>query len=181
MKRRLAAACLAGVALAAAPARGDGGVACGSGGAPPLRLHVLVAPTPLRVGPAEISVYLQTEDDVPGGPPPRVRLRVSRPDFCEPTRELEAVAGGSGGALPGARVIFELPGPVVIDAEAAAGAAVARATCRLEVAPAGSPLRAHWPLLALPPAAVALYAANRTLAARAAERRRGLSAPRPRW
>ena len=166
-----AAGALLGLALVAAGRAGaDGGVVCARGGDGPLRLSLFVAPTPLRVGRAELSVWLERGSEA--GPPPPIRLRVSRPDFCEPTRDLEAVPGGAGGALPGATVALEIPGPVVIEAHAVSGVRRVAASCRLEVAPASSPLAAHWPALALPPTAVALYAAHRALAAREAGRRR---------
>lgn len=175
MRRGRPAPLLLGLALAAAEiARADGGLPCGSGGAPPLRLTLWVAPTPVRVGPAELSVLVQSDGIAAGAAPPRVRLRVSRPDFCEPTRDLEAVPGGSGGTRPGAMVTLEMPGPVIVEAEASAGSVTARAICKLEVAPAASPLREHVALLSLPPAAVALYAGSRVLAARQAARRRRL-------
>lgn len=167
LARRVALLCvLASGPLVAPPAAADGGVICGSAAAGGLRLTVWVEPTPLRVGASEISVLVQDDASARTRPDVPVRIALEGAPWCGPADD--APPGTSGGPLlRGVRKEIRAPGRIRVVATAGA----ASVTCALDVEEALPPLAERWPLLAVPPLAVALYAAGRGLAAAQARRR----------
>lgn len=152
--------------LVAPPAAADGGVVCGSAAAAGLRLTVRVAPTPVRVGPAEIAVLVQDDASARIRPDVPVRIALEGAPWCGPAEQAPPGTSG-GGLLRGVRKEVLAPGPIRI----VATAGETSVTCALEVEDALPPLVERWPLLAVPPLAVALYAAGRSLAAAQGRRR----------
>jgi hypothetical protein len=158
---------------AAGIAAADGGRVCASAVAGTHRLTLFIQPTPVRVGEAEVGVLVQDAASGEVRPETNVRLRVHAAGSDGPVTEVAARGGVTENRLlRGATLSFATPGEVAIEAEVA-GDAAPRVRCAVAVEAAAPPLVAHWPLLALPPAAVALYVAHQVLAERQAARRRG--------
>ena len=181
-RARALAACL-GAMLLARGAAADGGSLCASEVEAGLRVSVFLDPTPLRVGPAEIGVLVQGAADDRPIPAASVRLRLSRPGNEAGARELEARIGTAANRLlHAATTSLDASGALEIEVHVSQGGHDARVRCSAEVGAGAPPLLVWWPLLALPPAAVALFATHQVLAGRLRARRAGhLTPPRPRW
>ncbi|MCC6641318.1 MAG: hypothetical protein IT386_09175 [Deltaproteobacteria bacterium] len=172
MRARLLAIAAALAAAAPCPAaRGDGGRVCASEASGALRVTVLTSPTPIRVGVAEVVVRVDDVNDSSPASAAAVALLLRAADGT--TQEIDArpVAGASS-SLYSVEVALASTGPLVIEARAGHGAVTSMVRCRTQVESALPPLRDHWPLVALPPVAVALFVTSRLLARRNATRRR---------
>jgi hypothetical protein len=151
----------------------DGGTIRLVESAGPFVVTVFTAPEPLRVGPVDVSVLVQ---DRLGGTPlldVQVTLQAAPPagDGATALRD-EATRAEAGNKLVYASVFaIDRPGAWTLRATVRRGDETADVSCALPILPATSGLRILWPFLALPPAAVLLYALHGWLA-----RRRGLPA-----
>ncbi len=162
-------------AIAARPARGDGGTVRLVRTVGPFVLTVFSLPEPLRVGPADVSVLVQ--DRAGGGPvlDARVTLAVLPPDGDAPPRLLEATHDdATNKLLYAARLVIDRAGTWTVRVAVRHGADTAEAQCPLPVAARASGLSPIWPYLALPPLVIALYALRSRL-----QRRRRSGASRP--
>ncbi len=169
--RRLAPVAMLVAALAAPAARSDGGRVCASQAEDGVRATLLTSPTPLRVGRAELVLVVEDAGGRAADLAAGVRLRLRAADGS--VRDLDAArSAGAGGEVYAATADFGATGPIEI--EARAGRAAAR--CRIEVEPAAPRILAHWPLVAFPPLAVALFVTSRLLARRRPRRPRQLAA-----
>jgi RsiW-degrading membrane proteinase PrsW (M82 family) len=177
-RRRGAAvtALLALVVLAPAPASGDGGTVRlveRSGG---FVITVFSAPEPLRVGPADLSVLVQDEADAAPVLDARISLEAVPPAGAAGVVRLEATrAHATNKLLYATPFTPELPGAWTLGVRVQRGTDVAEARTVLPVGPARSGLWSLWPYLALPPAAVALYALAAWLSVRRHARPRDLA------
>lgn len=176
MKAFWLAACL--LALPGA-ARADAGTLLLREARGPLRVTLLAGPTPLRAGPVELEVLVQSS--ATGAPvlDTRTALRLAGP---RPGDRLEAVAEpGVGGnhLFQGSRVALASPGTwrVELLVTDAAGAEETFHT-RLELAPPQGPARRYWALIAAAPAALALLALHQALGLALAARSRGVGTSR---
>jgi hypothetical protein len=147
-----------------AAARGDAGTVALREARGPLVVTLLVGPTPLRAGPVELEVLVQSS--ATGAPvlDTGTALRLAGPG---PGDRLEAVAEpGVGGnqLFQGARVALASPGTWQIEllVTDAAGAEETFHT-RLEVAPPRGPARRYWAWIAAAPAGLALLALHQAL------------------
>jgi hypothetical protein len=157
---------------AAASARADGGTVRFSGTGGGYRITVFTAPSPLRVGPADISVLVQ--DAASGEPLPLAEVHLS---LTQPHGQTLAARASTEAAtnklLHAAQV--ELPasgcwdlavtvegphGPVAVD-------------CRFEAAEALPRWRELWPWITWPAAAIALFAIHQLLSRRGNHRLHG--------
>jgi len=145
----------------ATTARGDGGLLRLNESAGPFEISVFTAPTPLRVGPADVSVMVLAtvgrapilDADV------QVALRLGAL-----ARSASAThAGATNKLLYAAWLDIPEPGAWALDVRVQSAAGSAALSSTLDVAPPLSPLVAFWPYLALPGLAVALFAAHQWL------------------
>ena len=153
--------------FAAAPAQGDGGLVRLSEEVGPFVVSVFTSPTPLRVGPADISVMVQ--DRITTQPILDAEVVVTLQPLDQggsvvsatATREL-ATNKLLYAALP------EIPSPSrwQFQVEVRRGAEVANVSCEVTVAPPASPLLSYWPYLVFPPVAICLFILHQWLKAR---------------
>jgi hypothetical protein len=151
--------------LHAAPAIGDGGTVRASEVVGGFRVTVFTNPTPLRAGPADVSVLVQDARTGAAVPGVRVTVRAELPGQPWNTANAAATPGAATNKLMQA-ALMELPAAgewqftVTVAGEPSETVRFAAAV--------GEPLpkwRAVWPWVAWPAAAVALFAAHRRLAA----------------
>lgn len=156
---------LLAAALVAPVARSDGGRVCASERSGTLRVSLLTAPTPLRVGRAEIVLVVEAAPEATT----RTRLRLWT---GERTRlDLDERSGPGGGVFP-AEVDLDLAGPIEIEAHTEQAADAVTVRCHTVAEQRRPALLANWPLLALPPLAVALFATGRLAGRPRSARRR---------
>ncbi len=156
-------------------AAGDGGTVRLVQTAGPFTVTVFSAPEPLRVGAADVSVLVQ---DGAGAPVLDATIAVALappPGVAGGAIRLAATrTAATNKLLYAARFEPPAPGAWTAEVSVARGTARARVTCALPVTAARAPgLAAVWPWLALPPAAIALYALHARL------RRRSSGPDRP--
>lgn len=149
-------------------------VAWGDGGAVqlqqprgPFLITVFTAPTPLRAGPADISVLVQNHD----GRTPlldadvRVELRSSAPGGAA-IRTAATRQQATNKLLYAAPVNVPSAGSWELRITVRHAEEVADVACQIAVATPLPPLLAHWPYLAFPPAAVMVFALHQWLRSR---------------
>jgi len=167
----LAVAC--GCVVRVAPARADGGLVRASSEQAGLIVTLFTAPTPLRVGSADVSVLVQD-----------ARTREALLDAAVDMR-LEPAGGGdalqtarldhataTNKLLQAATLALAQPGRFRLVATVRHGDASAVTSAEIEVAEPLPALLALWPLLALPPAVVGIFIVHQWL------RRRSLGTAR---
>jgi hypothetical protein len=150
-----------GALLVAAPARGDGGLLRLSETAGPLVVSVFTAPTPLRVGPLDVSIMVQATDDHSAVLDADVQVVLRAPGLertAPATRE-----AATNKLLYAALLDLPAPGRWTLAAHVRAGARSAVVSCDVDVAPPLAPALAFWPYLALPGVAIALFALHQRL------------------
>jgi hypothetical protein len=154
MRGRAAAGVLLLALIEGAVAHADGGRLRSRQVAGPFAVAVFTAPEPLAAGAADISVLVQ--DRVSGEVvlDAEVTLELSGPG---PARAIAAGAGANR-LLKAAVVDLAPAGLWTLGVAVRRGAAAARVSCELPVGAPASRLSAIWPLLALPPLAVVLFA-----------------------
>lgn len=149
------------VLLAAATARGDGGRVQLSETAGPFAVTVFTAPTPLRVGPVDVSVLVQGADG--GAPVLDAAVQVA---LAAPSGERAAAAthaAATNQLLYAAVLDVPAPGRWTLAVHVAGRAGDAAVSCEVDVAPPLPPALAFWPYLALPGVAIALFALHQWL------------------
>jgi hypothetical protein len=158
-------------ASACSAARGDGGTVRMSGRVGSHEVTVFTSPTPVRVGPVDISVLIQ--DSASGEPvaDERVRIEISPRDRSGPVlNQVATTETATNKLFYAAR--FELPEPGAWDVEVhiqeSPGVAPLRFT--LPVAPALPRWLSLWAWIAWPALAVLVYGVHRFLVRTAARR-----------
>ncbi len=142
------------------------GAACGDGGAVrlsqqtgPYRVTVFTAPTPLRVGPVDVSVFVQ--DGAGGEALPDVAVRITLTPAGRAGQSLEARATREAATNKLFRAAtFDLPAPGRWQLVAAVEGPRGEARCACEVEVEAPPPRwvELWPWFAWPVVPVVLYA-----------------------
>jgi hypothetical protein len=166
-RRAAAVASLILLVLARAPgaARGDGGAVRLSQRVGPYRVTVFTAPTPLRAGPVDVSVFVQ--DGAGGAALPDVTVRITLAPVGRdgPALEARATHEAATNKLFQAAA-FDLPAPgrwrVAVAVEGPRG----RAECACEVEAEAPPPRwvELWPWFAWPAVPVVLFVLHQVLA-----------------
>jgi hypothetical protein len=145
-------------------AHGDGGAVRLSQQAGPYRVTVFTAPTPLRAGPVDVSVFVQ--DGAGRETLPDVTVRITLTPAGRPGQPLEARASHEAATNKLFQAAtFDLPGPgrwqLVVTVEGPRGEA--RCACEIE-AEAPPPRWAElWPWFAWPVVPVVLYVLHQVL------------------
>lgn len=155
--------------LRPSPAAGDGGLVRATESSGPFVITVLTSPTPLRAGPADVSVMVQHRDTSAPVLDARVSLVLGRRDDAgAPIAVAVTRAQATNKLLYAAPV--EVPAAGVWDAAVSVerGDDRARVGVALDVETARPGGWAVWPYLALPPAAVAVFALHQWLRRRPA-------------
>ena len=143
--------------------RADGGLLRARQAAGPFIVSIFTAPEPLRVGPADVSVIVQSsKGDVLTGAVVDIFLESATPPIEQ--RRARATHDAAANKLAQAAVI-DLPaaGEWTLTVSVRANGDAADVTCVLPVAPAASRMRAIWPWLLAPPVFIALFAVHQTL------------------
>lgn len=164
-----------GVLLAAAAARGDGGLMRLSEMAGPFEITVFTAPTPLRVGAVDVSVMLLERAGHAPVLDAAVDVTVRGPG---PERTGAATHAAATNKLLYAAVLdISAAGQWSLLVQVRSNAGAAAVSCPLDVAPPLAPVVAFWPYLALPAVAIALFALHQSLKHRQARARRSYPQP----
>ena len=147
---------------------GLGGVVSADGGL--LRAHqqagtfivsIFTAPEPLRVGPVEVSVLVQSSAGVVLTD---AVVDILLESATRPIEQRGAIATQASNA-PAQAAVIGLPsaGQWTLTVSVRVGGDAAAVTCLLAVAPAASRMSLIWPWLLVPPFVIALFAAHQTL------------------
>jgi hypothetical protein len=152
----------AGVFGVAATALADGGRLRAYEETGDFRVAIFTRPEPLAAGPADVSVLVQDRETGEALLDADVTLVLSGPDGR--ASELPARRHARNRLFYGAAAELS-PGAWTVTARIRTAAAAGEARAAFEVGEAPRAVGA-WPYLALPPLAVALFAANRTLRSR---------------
>jgi hypothetical protein len=150
--------------LAAAAARGDGGLLRLKQIAGPYDISVFTAPAPLRVGRIDVSVMVLRQTD--HAPVLDAAVDVT---LRGPGGELRApatVAAATNKLLYAALIEVPAPGRWTLSARVRSGTSDVTVAGEVDVAPALSPAWTFWPYLMLPALAVALFVLHQWLKAR---------------
>ena len=155
-------ACLSGVPVGLV--RADGGAVCGSTSGGPLAVTTFTSPTPLRVGPADLSVLVQDRKTGATLLDGEVEIRLEAPPEGPPPLGVVATAGAATNRLLRAVTVqFPVAGPWRIRTTFRRDSDEATLDCAVEVIGAESPASGLWPYLALPPLAVFVFALHQWL------------------
>lgn len=153
--------------LAATRALGDGGVVQVRQADGPFVLTVFTAPTPLRAGPGDISVLVQTRDG--NAPVLDANIRLTLTPTTTDTAPIHTAVTrrhATNKLLYAAPVSLPSAGSWDLRVTAQRGQDVARVSCSIAVAAALPPLLAQWPYLAFPPVAVLIFTLHQWLRSR---------------
>ncbi len=149
----------------------DGGTVLAQQTVGPYRITLFGDPTPLRAGPADLSVLVQDAKTLAPVLNQRVEITVSAPAVTDPKAEAwvppccsmkksvttaEAThAAAQNKLLSAANLVLPASGPheltVALRPANAPAAEPTLLTARVEIAPPTPPASAYWPYLALPP------------------------------
>lgn len=135
------------------------------------RAVLFASPFPVTAGPAEVGVYLEDSSTGRAILDAEVFLRMNKlsapapelawkgPGCIAPGSRVQAPRGSTGNRLLHAAAIgIPEPGLWELAADVHRGGTTATFAFPLTVEPAASPLAAHWPLIAIVPLGIALYA-----------------------
>jgi hypothetical protein len=156
---------LAALVCMASLAWADGGTVRVQAPAGPFVVTVFTRPQPLAVGPVDVSVLVQDGDDAPVLDA-HVELRLTPPDGSAVRTVTATRAAADNKLLYAALVDVAAAGVWTVDVTVARDTDAAHVTASLPVEPAAPPLRALWPYLAFPPAAMLLFAVHQVLSIR---------------
>jgi len=159
--RLLAAGAL--IVVAATAALADGGLVRVSETAGPFVVTVFTAPTPLRVGRADVSVMVQTAGDRSAVLDAEVEL-VARAYHTE-LHTIATREAATNKLLYAALIDLPAPGAWTIEARVRRGESVA-VSCDVTVEPARAAVIAYWPYFAAPALIIAVFALHQWLVAR---------------
>ena len=145
----------------------DGGLVRVSQVAGPFTVSVFTSPTPLRVGPVDISVLVQdaANGDVLDDATVTITLR-ARDDASTPLSAAATRAQATNKLLYAALVPLPAAGAWEIEVAVAWRGASAALSFAVDADPPLPPWRAYWPYLTLPLAGIAVYALHQWLTLR---------------
>ena len=149
--------------LVAAAASGDGGQIRLSEHAGPFVITVFTAPTPVRVGPVDVSVLVQEGIDDAPVLDAEVQVTLRAADTERTAAATHAAATNK--LLYAASLVVPAPGRWTLATEVRAGERAAAVAGEIDVAPPPAPVVAFWPYLALPFAVIALFVLHQWLTA----------------
>jgi hypothetical protein len=149
---------------------GDGGRLRSLGDAGDFRIAIFTEPEPLSAGPADVSVLVQDRESHDALLDVAVTLELYGPRGL--TATVPAGPHARNRLFHGAAVEFSR-GRWTVVARVRRGLAEAESRASFEVAAARPGASTPWPYLAVPPVAVALFAASRGLRRRERQRRSG--------
>ena len=144
----------------------DGGVVQLSQRAGPFEVTVFTAPTPLRVGPVDLSVMVRTGDDQRPVLDAEVAIHLASEDGGPPIMAPATRALATNKLLYAAPVELPRAGRWRLMVDVAQGGRRARVATALTVISPASPLISLWFYLALPPIVIALFILHRWLEGR---------------
>lgn len=153
------------IVLSAPAATADGGLVRLSQRAGPYVITVFTSPTPLRAGPADVSVLVQSAGDDTPVLDAAVSLVVRRKDGGGEVRAMATRSAATNKLLHAALLELPDPGPWSIGVHVDGPSGSALVSCELDVAPPRSAAFAYWPYLVAPWAVIAIYALHQRLAA----------------
>jgi hypothetical protein len=167
----IVAAALTLASQAGGAARADAPIAIAQGRAGPFLVTLLGEPTPLRAGPARLSVMVQSgpRDEIVLGA--SVRLALDPPPGSAPQPAIAAdatPANATSGILYAAPVVLAEPGAWSVTVSVARGDERGELRTALRVLEPRGRLAGSWPYLAAPFAFLGLYAVHQLLRARRA-------------
>jgi hypothetical protein len=147
----------------ASDVRADGGMLRTRRTAGPFVISIFTGPEPLRAGPVEVSVLVQSRE---GGVLSGAVVDILLESATGPVerRRARATQEAATNKLTQTAVV-DLPtaGRWTLTVSVRVNADTATVTCALPVAPAASRMRLVWPWLLAPPAVIALFAMHQTL------------------
>jgi hypothetical protein len=152
------------MALGPGVAHGDGGAVRLSQQAGPYRVTVFTAPTPLRAGPVDVSVFVQ--DGAGGEPLPDVTVRITLTPAGRSGQALEARASREAATnklFQAATFDLATPGPWQLVTAVEGPRGEARCVCEIEVEAPPPRWVELWPWFAWPVVPVVLYALHQVL------------------
>jgi hypothetical protein len=165
----LATAAMFAVSLAHA----DGGAVCLREVSGAFLVTVFVAPQPIQVGPIDVSVLVQDRQTGAVILDAKVDLAIRRVDGGGPEFLAHATREQSTNKLlQSGRIGLPTSGSWGLRVSVSHGGEESVFATILPVSPAASRLAAVWPLLFLPPFAIALFALHQTLSSQAGRMRR---------
>ncbi|MBM4265846.1 MAG: hypothetical protein FJ144_04420 [Deltaproteobacteria bacterium] len=146
-------------AAVAAPSHADGGRVLLSEPLGASQVTVFLAPSPVRVGPADVTVLIQAGEGGAAVLDARVELEmVPVLDGSPPPTRLPALRGAATNQLLyGAQVDLFRPGAWRLRADVARGDESGSVETTFDVAPPAAPVTRYWPWLAIVPAVVAVF------------------------
>ena len=141
----------------------DGGLLRARQEAGPFIVSIFTAPEPLRAGPVDVSVLVQSSD---GEVLTDAVVDILLESATRPVerRRARATHGAASNKLAQAAVV-DLPaaGQWTLTVSVRVNGDAATVTCLLPVAPAASRMSLVWPWLLVPPVVIALFAVHQTL------------------
>lgn len=164
-------------------ARADGGVVLAQQTSGPYRITLFGSPSPLRAGPADLSVFVQNAQTGDAVLDPKVQIQVQAASgdagvaWLPPCCSMKAAASTMAATHEAAQNKLLYAANTIIPASGAHKILVRLddaevLSAPVEIAPAQPPLAHYWSYLALPPLAIAGFALNQRL-----RRRRSLHRP----
>lgn len=159
MRRVLASiAVVAAVGAAAAAARADGGRVLVSEPLGASQVTVFLAPSPVRSGPADVTVLVQAGEGGTAVLDARVALEIAPIERDAPPARVPALRGAAANQLLyGARVDLFEPGVWRLRVAVTHAAESGALETTFEVEPPMAPIAHHWPWLAVVPLIVAVF------------------------
>ena len=152
------------ILLAAGVARGDAGTMRLSQSAGPFQITLFTAPTPLRVGRADVSVMVLAGDERSPVLDADVQVTLRGTDVAGPEQTAMAThAAATNKLLYAAALDVPTAGRWTLTARVHAGAHTAAVACEVDVAPPQAHVLTFWPYLVLPAVGIALFALHQWL------------------
>ncbi len=162
---RAIAGLLALLALPSA-ARGDGGAVVLREDRGPVIATLLAGPVPLRAGPVQLEVLVQSRATGAPLPDANATVRLTGPGAAAPIEVCPRAGDGGNRLLLGARVDLREAGPWAVELVVTGAGVDERFDARLDLAPPRPRARRYWPIVAAGPAGLALLALHQALALR---------------
>ena len=156
--------------LVATRALGDGGAVQVRQADGPFVVTIFTAPTPLRAGPVDISVLVQTRDGNQPVLDAQVFVTLKSSTGDPPAIETAATRQQATNKLLFATVVnLPFAGPWDLRVTVRRGQEAAEVSCEVAVAAALPPLLSHWPYLAFPPVAVLIFTLHQWVRSRSSK------------
>jgi hypothetical protein len=160
-----------GIVGFAATARADGGLIRAQQHAGTCVLTVFTSPTPLRAGPADISVLVQNAETGAALTDEPILIRASNGNPGDSIVAEATSASSTNKLMQSAKLVLPAAGAWTIRVSGAIDGQPIEIEFVAAVEPPLPPWMAFWRLLLLPPAAIGLFAIHRLLVATSARKR----------